>query len=150
MGTTTQPTPANTAELTEQTEEHQHAPWVLERVQALIPEAERQAEALVTYRHIAESLGVSEDTLKRYRDLFPEFAAAIKRGHSKSRVYLGGKLLERAMNGDTAALIFLAKQDHLLGFSDQRTLNQNVTVDYKVRTGILPGAEPIDITPDED
>ncbi len=149
MGTTTQPTLANTAELTEQTEEHQHAPWVLERVQALIPEAERQAEALVTYRHIAESLGIDQGTLKKYRSLFTDFSDAIKRGHAKARVTIGEKLLAKASNGDVAALIYLSKQDHLLGFSDQRTVNQNVTVDYKVRTGILPGSEPIDITPDD-
>lgn len=70
---------------------------------------EERARALVLFGYgatkdqVAMELGVSRSTVERHLDR--EF----KEGYALANLKLYGKLWERAMEGDTAVLIFLAK-----------------------------------------
>lgn len=58
---------------------------------------------------IAAALNISFDTLYREREERPEIAQAFAQGDAIGHEKVIGKLMEKCMNGDTVACIFLAK-----------------------------------------
>ena len=72
----------------------------------------RQVESLaalgLTDEDIALVLGIGERTLERYKK-DPEFWHALKTGKIKADSQVAKRLYEKAMNGDTTAMIFWLK-----------------------------------------
>ena len=74
-----------------------------------LAEVERLAQTMDSDKEIALALGISEDTLGRRKRDSADFADAIKKGKAKGRAFVGGKLMEKIADGDTAAMIFYLK-----------------------------------------
>jgi predicted transcriptional regulator len=78
-----------------------------------IPIDLKQVEGLasrgLTEQQIADSLGVSSDTIGRRKKKYADFAEAIKRGHAKGVGKIANALFEQAMSGQVAAAIFYMK-----------------------------------------
>lgn len=73
----------------------------------------KQVEALaangLTQQQIADSLGISERTLRNRKGDFADFADAIKRGKAKGIAIVTNKLMEKIKMGNTTAMIFFLK-----------------------------------------
>ncbi|AOF53704.1 LuxR family transcriptional regulator [Rodentibacter caecimuris] len=73
----------------------------------------KQVEALaangLTQQQIADSLGISERTLRNRKGDFADFADAIKRGKAKGIAIVTNKLMEKIKSGNTTAMIFFLK-----------------------------------------
>lgn len=80
-----------------------------------------------TQEQIASLMGVSETTLKNH------CSDELKHGGLKVNAQIGGKLFQKAMGGDTAALIFWCKTR--LGWKETAGLDVNANVAAK----LLPG-----------
>jgi hypothetical protein len=63
----------------------------------------------VREKDIGRACDMSRDTWTRYRNANPEVAAAFEAGRQVMHDALVGKLYEKAMGGDTIALIFALK-----------------------------------------
>lgn len=73
----------------------------------------KKVEQLAQYcdneEEIALALGVSYSTLRNRKREFDEFNTAIKKGKAKANTFVGGKLMEKIKEGDTASIIFYLK-----------------------------------------
>ena len=58
---------------------------------------------------IAHNIGISTVTLYDWKNKFPEFAKAIKKGKEVVDYYVENALLKKALSGDTVAMIFWLK-----------------------------------------
>ena len=58
---------------------------------------------------IAHNIGISYTTLYDWKNRFPEFAKALKRGKEVVDYYVENALLKKALSGDTVAMIFWLK-----------------------------------------
>ena len=82
-------------------------------------ELERLCGLQCTDEDLAGVFGVNVRTIERRRQRAPAFAAAMERGRAKGRVSVRRLLHVQAFKGDTAALLFLAK--NLPGYRDARS-----------------------------
>ena len=83
----------------------QCTPAVLELVRIACAEG-------ATVGRICEYLDISERKFYAWLDKFPEFAATVKAGRSIEHDRLANKLVEMALGGNVAALIFALKSRH--------------------------------------
>lgn len=58
---------------------------------------------------IALALGISYRTFQNRKRDYCDFCDAIKRGKAKANVFVGGKLMQKIKDGDTASTIFYLK-----------------------------------------
>jgi len=84
---------------------------------------------------IARACGVGVDTLQRWRRDFPEIAEAMQAGLAKEHKALRSVLIEKAMAGDVACLIFALKARH--GYREHAPVEQDSRVSVQIN---LPGA----------
>src|ERR1017187_3427746 len=81
-------------------------------------ELEKLCSLQCTDEDVAGVFGVKGRTIERRRQREPAFAAAMGRGRAKGRVSMRRGLHVQALKGNTAALIFLAK--NVLDYRDAR------------------------------
>lgn len=74
-----------------------------------VAKVEQLARVCDNEEEIALALGVSYSTLKNRKREFAQFATAIKKGKAKANAFVGGKLMEKIKEGDTASIIFYLK-----------------------------------------
>lgn len=74
-----------------------------------LDKVEELAQVCDSEEEIALALGVSYSTLRRRKADSERFEQAIKRGKAKANVFVGGALMEKIRNGDTASIIFYMK-----------------------------------------
>lgn len=74
-----------------------------------LKKVEEYAQVCDSEEEIALALGVSQATLIRRKKAYDDFANAIKRGKAKANVFVGGKLMQKIKDGDTASIIFYLK-----------------------------------------
>lgn len=78
-------------------------------------------------REVAQRLGISADSLIEYKKRFSEFSECLK----NTRAYVDGKvenaLLNRALAGDTTAMIFWLKNRRPKEWRETSTLDANIT-----------------------
>lgn len=60
-------------------------------------------------REVAERLGIAESTLNEYKKQFPEFSECLKNTRARVDGQVESALLQRALAGDTTAMIFWLK-----------------------------------------
>ena len=82
-------------------------------------ELEKLCGLQCTDEDVAGFFGVKVRTIERRRQREPAFAAAMERGRAKGRVSVRRLLHVQAFKGNSAALIFLAK--NVLDYRDART-----------------------------
>lgn len=63
----------------------------------------------LTEAEICSSLGISEDTLGNRKKESTDFSEAIKRGKAKAAQQVSNALFDKAMQGDTTAIIWYEK-----------------------------------------
>lgn len=63
----------------------------------------------LTDEQIAHNIGISEVTLYDWKNKFPDFAKALKKGKEVVDYAVQGALLKKALGGDTVAMIFWLK-----------------------------------------
>ena len=74
-----------------------------------LEKVEEFAQVCDSEEEIALALGISYSTLRRRKRDSEQFEQAIKRGRSKANVFVGGKLMQKIEDGDTASIIFYLK-----------------------------------------
>lgn len=78
-------------------------------------------------REVAQRLGISADSLIEYKKQFSEFSECLK----NTRAYVDGQvenaLLQKAINGDTTAMIFWLKNRRPEEWRDTKTVDANIT-----------------------
>lgn len=79
------------------------------RIQIDLRKVEEYAQVCNNEEEIANALGISYTTLKARKRESDQFASAIKRGKAKANVFVGGKLMQKIKDGDTASIIFYMK-----------------------------------------
>lgn len=77
-------------------------------------------------KQVAERLGISADTLIEYKKQFSEFSECLK----NTRAYVDGRvenaLLDRALAGDTTAMIFWLKNRRPKEWRDTTNVDANI------------------------
>lgn len=79
------------------------------KIEINLKKVEEYAQLCDSESEIALALGISQDTLSRRKKDYADFAEAIKRGKAKANIFVGGKLMQKIKNGDTASIIFYLK-----------------------------------------
>lgn len=79
------------------------------KIQIDLAKVEQLAQVCDSEEEIALALGISYTTLRNRKKEFVDFATAIKRGKAKANAFVGGKLMEKIKDGDTASIIFYMK-----------------------------------------
>lgn len=78
-------------------------------------------------REVALRLGISADSLIEYKKQYSEFSECLK----NTRAYVDGKvenaLLDRALHGDTTAMIFWLKNRRPKEWRDKTTVEANIS-----------------------
>lgn len=94
-----------------------------------IEEVETLAKFL-TVEQIADHFGIGESTFLQIRQRQPEVSLAYKKGKSKAISFVASKLMEKILNGDTAATIFFLKTQ--AGWSEKQHMdirtNSNISL----------------------
>ncbi|KKK82745.1 hypothetical protein LCGC14_2800350, partial [marine sediment metagenome] len=101
-----------------------------------------------THKYVAAKLGISDthwNDIRGSRNIpqgvdISAISAAIKRGCSLARSKVQGYLMKHAKNNVIGA-IFLAKQEHLLDYKDQRSVEQTGQMEVIVTHRVLPPVE---------
>lgn len=102
-----------------------------------LTEVERLAQVCDSEEEVARALGISYSTLRRKKKTFEQFGQALKNGRAKANVFVGGKLMEKIRNGDTACIIFYLKSR--CGWRE----TQRVEADVVNRAGVPEGLPAI-------
>ena len=80
-----------------------------EITQEVLEKVEDYAAKGLTQQQIADALGICTTTLFEKKNLYAEFANAIKRGSAKGVEFVASKLLENVANQNVTAQIFYMK-----------------------------------------
>lgn len=92
---------------------------------------------------IANYMGVSVDTLRRWMNEHSDLNEQFQLGREKERFDLHNMLYRKAMNGDTIAAMFLLKSQHSYREGEQHDANgARVQINFT-----LPGALPLSAFP---
>ena len=92
---------------------------------------------------IANMLGTSADTFRRWCREYPELQEQLELGREKERFALTDLLYRKAMGGDTVAAMFLLKARHGYKEGEQHEANgSRVNITFQ-----LPGALPLSALP---
>lgn len=65
----------------------------------------------LTDKQIAENMGISVNTLDKWKQRFVQIRQALKIGHESANYAVERKLFQKAMNGNTTAMIFWLKNN---------------------------------------
>lgn len=65
----------------------------------------------LTDKQIAENMGISVNTLDKWKRRFVQIRQALKIGHESANYAVERKLFQKAMNGNTTAMIFWLKNN---------------------------------------
>lgn len=103
------------------------------RIQIDLKKVEEYAQICDNEEEIALALGISYTTLQRRKKDYEDFGDAIKRGKAKANVFVGGKLMQKIKEGDTASTIFYLKTR--CGWKE----TQKIEADVKARGEIPEG-----------
>ena len=95
---------------------------------------EEYAQFCDSEEEIALALGISYSTLRRRKAESEQFEQAIKKGKAKANVFVGGKLMQKIKNGDTASIIFYLKTR--CGWKETQKIEADVTQREKVPEGL--------------
>lgn len=79
------------------------------RIQIDLKKVEEYAQVCDSEEEIALALGISYGTFQNRKRDYSEFCEAVKRGKAKANVFVGGKLMQKIKEGDTASTIFYLK-----------------------------------------
>lgn len=106
---------------------------------------EEYAQVCDSEEEIALALGVSYGTLQNRKRDSSEFCEAVKKGRAKANIFVGGKLMQKIKDGDTAATIFYMKSR--CGWKEtQRTeITGKDGGDVKVQVNALSNDELLEI-----
>lgn len=77
--------------------------------QEYVPEVAEMANSGLTDLEIAESIGVSRTTLWRWQQVHPELCDALKKAKIVADARVEQSLYNKALGGDTTAMIFWLK-----------------------------------------
>ncbi len=92
-----------------------------------------------TAGRIIDVLGISERTFYRFMDESPAFAQAVKQGRSIEHDRLVNKLVELALKGNIAALIYALKARHgLLDNQVNQVIENKVAVTFQLPDSLKP------------
>lgn len=95
---------------------------------------EEYAQFCDSEEEIALALGISYSTLKRRKADSELFEQAIKRGKAKANVFVGGRLMQKIREGDTASTIFYLKTR--CGWRETQKIEADVTTKEKAPEGM--------------
>ncbi len=90
------------------------------KIEIDLGEVERLASIGLSQQQVADSLGISEDTITRRKQDDADFAAALKRGKSKGIATVANNLFTQSADGNVSAGIFFMK--NRAGWSDKQEL----------------------------
>lgn len=79
------------------------------KIEIDIAQVEQLASQGLSQQQIADSLGISERTLRNRKRESTEVAEAIKRGKAKGVAFVTNKLMQSIKKGNIAAMIFFLK-----------------------------------------
>lgn len=65
----------------------------------------------LTDKQIAENMGISVNTLNKWKQRFAQIRQALKIGHESANYAVERKLFQKAMSGNTTAMIFWLKNN---------------------------------------
>lgn len=99
-----------------------------------LKKVEEYAQVCNSEEEIARALGVSYSTLQRRKKDCEEFEEAIKRGKAKANIFVGGKLMQKIKDGDTASIIFYLKSR--CGWKETQRLEGDLTTTAKPPEGL--------------
>lgn len=94
-----------------------------------IAEVERLAGLGLTQEEIAESLGISERTLRRRKGDMSILSAAIKRGKTAAGREVANALYQKAISGDVGAIVWWEKTRR--GMSDKQKIEHSGSIDVR-------------------
>ena len=89
-----------------------------------IDRARELAQKGLTYKQIADSFGISHDTLLARRRENALLEDAIRQGHALGVATVANALYEMALNGNVAAAIFFRK--NRAGWADRVEIDQEI------------------------
>ena len=78
-----------------------------------------------TDKDLANFFGVAESTVHKWKKDFSEFSESIKEGKEQSDLNVANSLYQKALNGDTTAMIFWLKNRRKDNWRDR--INQEVS-----------------------
>lgn len=90
-----------------------------------LKKVEEYAQFCDSEEEIALALGISYSTLRRRKADSEQFEQAIKRGKAKANIFVGGKLMQKIRDGDTASTIFYLKTR--CGWKETQKLEADIT-----------------------
>ena len=92
-----------------------------------------------TVGNICAVLGISDWTFRHWKDKYPEFAEAVKAGRSIEHDRLANKLVEMALEGNVACLIFALKSRHNYNDAGTGTVIENkVAITFQLPAALAP------------
>ena len=93
-------------------------------------QVEKLAAIGLNEAQVADSLGISQDTLTRRKRDKKEFAEALKRGQAKGIATVANNLFEQSKNGNVSAGIFFMK--NRAGWSDKIEADLKATMNVNI------------------
>ncbi len=95
----------------------------------VLRKVEGYASRGMNYEQISAALGISSETLGRYRKLNVDFMEAIKAGQAKGIAKITNALFNQAEDGNTSAAIFYLK--NRAGWADKQEIDLEASVKVK-------------------
>ena len=74
----------------------------------------------LTDQQIADNIGINRRTLDKWKSKYGHIGRALKVGHEQANYAVEGKLLKKAMSGNTTAMIFWLKNNWRDKYNDSQ------------------------------